>query len=182
MWGEFKEEEAQDGSSVEATGPGQWLQDESVSWQKHTSLFKMTYQHVRYVPFLLTLWTIIPVHLQMEEALFLILWAFDHKPLKKQETWVCNNHRRGEVSKYRCICVVHWYITDLCNKESTSNLVQTGNTSRTPSYTCAAGATGQNIQDTRPGQTETKVQRKRRGTKKLRDSVIAFDSLHNLHL
>lgn len=102
------------------------------------------------------------------EILFLVFRVFDLKLLKKQKS------REIEVCRYRCICVVYMYMTDLRDKESASNLVQTGNASPTRLHVQL-----EPLDETDRTQDQDRKQgpkkNKRRRTKQLRDGVIALD-------
>lgn len=65
------------------------------------------------------------------------------------------------MDKYKCTCAVYMYadITVLPNKQSTSNPVQTGNTS-TNLPTRVTGPTAKDGLNTRPRKTEAQVQRR----------------------
>lgn len=100
-------------------------------------------------------------------SFFLGFWVFDLTP----ET------ARGRRSEWPLICAVYMYvdITDLPNKQRTSNLVQIGNALRKPISHCATGATGQDGLDTRLRKTKAQVKSKdMEHSNWERESVIAF--------
>lgn len=136
------------GSSVETSGPGQGLVEESVP---KAYILKLPTSMLEVFLFSLTLRTI-SVDLQRRTSSFLFTFlGVEPHPWSSKKHF--NDHRIKEQVYLRCV-----QVTVLPNKQRIARLVQTGNTSRQPTHPFITGPTGQDGLNTR--KTKAQVQRK----------------------